>query len=226
MAAFASLDKRMRKDLEALHDHLWAGSKAGGDRLRPALLRDAHDLDAFLAARGKLQRSAERLVKSWDDDAAGASLFEILHDAYHLTAATEHVRKQDYKGAGEHVAWAVESTSIGLCSSLGAFHIVDAWEHRGGDFEAYASSIADLLESKGVARAGEFKRHLLAARMFGKDFDASAPPQVQSLGARMALLEAAWLGATGLAVRASLGRPPAFPAPDYAAVLERIVSRV
>src|SRR2546422_592406 len=137
MAAFGSLDKRLRRDLDALHDTLWQGRKGSEEALVKSIVAEAGELDAFLRTGNRLRKNAAALAKAWDHGAHGASMFELIHDAYHLTAATEHVAKEDYKGAGEHVAWAVESMSIGLCSALSAFNIVEAWERQGGDYEAY-----------------------------------------------------------------------------------------
>src|SRR5206468_667648 len=80
-------------------------------------------------------------------------------------------RDKGYEGAGEHVAGAVESVSIGVCSSAGCFEFVEEWEGAKTDFETYAGKLADHLQAKGSSRAGEFKRHLVAARTFGKAFD-------------------------------------------------------
>lgn len=227
MASFRSLDSRMHRDVRQLHDYLWhPGWKGDPDALRSALVKDARELDALLRARGQLGKNAAALAKSLHKEASGESLFELLWDAYNLTAATEHVKKGDPKGAGEHTAWAVESMSIGVCASAGCFPIVEEWESGRIDFESYTSKLADVLQEKGVPRAGEFKRMLLAVHTFGKDWDGRAPKEAQTLAARAAIANAAWCALTTDRIRTRLGAPRKFPRKDYAAIVSRIASRL
>lgn len=228
MATFRALDKRLYRDVGLLHDFLWQEWKGDPGKLRRDLLAEAREFDAFLGAGGKIRRHAEALERGIDKDKEGhgAALYELLSDTYNLTAATEHVRKKDYKGAAEHAAWAVESMSIGVCSAAGRFDIVEKWEHGGGGFEPFTGALADMLERKGVARAGEYKRLLLAVRNFGREWDASASPEQQALAARAAVASAAWCAVTTGLVRESIGAPRKFSEKDYAAVVSRIVARL
>ncbi|HKZ24120.1 MAG TPA: hypothetical protein VJ224_06935 [Thermoplasmata archaeon] len=226
MAGFKALDKRLSRDEKVLHDVLWHASKAEPGKLRADIQKDMKDLDAFLRVGGRLRRAAFALDNAWGDPGAGESLFELLGHTYYLTAATERLRKKDYKGAGEHVATAVESVSIGVCANAGCFEIVQEWEGGKTDFEEYAGKLADFLQEKGVSRAGEFKRHLIAARDFGRSFDETATKAEQALGARAAIANGLWVNLASIPIRKSLGSPPRFPYDDYAVVLERIASRV
>ncbi len=227
MAGFQALDKRLSKDEQTLHDVLWRGSKADPATLRANIQRDLRGLDAFLGAGGKLRRMAAALDKAWGDPGVGESLFELLGHTYNLTAATDHLgRRKDPKGAGEHVAEAVESVTIGVCSNAGCFEFVQEWEAGRTDFDTYAGKLADRLESKGIARAGEFKRHLVAARSFGKAFDTTAKKAQMVLGARAAIANGLWVTLTGVSIRKSLGSAPQFSYADFSAVLERIATRV
>jgi hypothetical protein len=225
--AFASLDKRLSRDSDALHDFLWQGKKAGEAKLRADLQKDLRDLDAFVGAGGKLRRPATALDRAWGNPGAGESLFELVNHTYNLTAATDHLlRQRDPKGAGEHVADAVESVSIGVCSNLGRFELVEEWKSGKTDFETYAGKLADQLQAKGVSRAGEFKRHLVASRNFGKSFDSTAPTAEQTLGARAAIANGLWVTLASVSIRTALGSSPGFSYEDFASVLAKISDRL
>lgn len=227
MAGFRTLDKRLSKDEKALHDVLWHGSTADVGKLRADIQKDLRALDAFIVAGGRLRRMGAALDKAWGDPPAGESLFELLGHTYNLTASTDHlVRRRDPKGAGEHVAEAVESVSIGVCASAGCFEFVQEWEGGKTDFETYAGKLADHLESKGIARAGDFKRHLIAARNFGRAFDEGASREEQEFGARAAIANGLWVTLASTSIRKAIGSPPRFNLDDFAGVLGKIVARV
>ena len=213
--------------MNALHDFLWQDKKDGEAKLRSEIQKDVRDLDTFLGASGKLRKSAAALDREWGQPGAGESLFELVNHVYNLTAATDHLgRRKDPKGAGEHVTEAVESVSIGVCSGAGCFEYVQEWEGGKTDFETYAGKLADHLQSKGVFRAGEFKRQLVAARTFGKDFDPTASKAEQVLGARAAIANGLWVTFASTTIRAAIGSPPKFSLDDFAAVLDRVAGRV
>lgn len=228
--AFASLDKRMRRDVDLIHDFLWhEPGKVDGEKLLRDLKQEARELDAFVGAGGKLRRHADALIAATREDKErhGGALYELLYDAYNLTAATEHVRKKDWKGAAEHVAWVVESDSIGTCVALDSFSLVQEWEGGKIDFDAYVGRVADLLQARGTADAGQYKRMLLVARTFGKEWNGEAPREVQALAARAAIEAAAWATVATRAIRSqALGRPPSVPLADYAAIVQKILRRL
>jgi hypothetical protein len=227
MAEFKALDKRLSNDEKALHDVLWHESKADPTKLRADIQRDLRALDAFIGAGGKLRRMGAALDKAWGDPGAGESLFELLSHTYDLTAATDHlVRRRDPKGAGEHVAEAVESVSIGVCANAGCFQFVEEWEGGKTDFETYAGKLADHLQSKGIERAGEFKRHLIAARNFGRAFDTRAAKAEQVMAARAAIANGLWVTLASLSIRTRLGSPPLFGYDDFATVLGKVAARI
>jgi len=230
MASFAALDKRMMRDVNRIHDYLWhPGGKIDGEKLLADLEAEARELDLFLRAGGKLRRHAAAIVRATrrDKDRHGAALYELLYDVYNLTAASEHVRKGDYKGAAEHASWVVESDSIGMCVAFDSFPLVGEWEGGKIDFETYAGRLADLIQGKGIPQAGQYKRAMLVARTFGKDWDGKASREQQALAARTALEAAAWCTVAGMAIRvAATGRVPSVPAADYAAIVRQIVSRL
>lgn len=230
MASFASLDKRMMRDVNRIHDFLWhPGGKIDGDKLLADLEGEARELDLFLRAGGKLRRNAGAMVAATrkDKDRHGADLYEFLYDVYNLTAATQHLGKGDSKGAAEHVAWVVESDSIGMGFAFDSFPLVTEWEGGKIDFETFAGRLADLIQKKGIPQAGQYKRTMLVARTFGKDWDAKAPREQQVLAARTAVEAAAWCTVAGRGIReTATGRPSSVPSSDYSAVLERILSRL
>ena len=227
VVSFASLDRRLSRDVKELHDYLWdPGWKGNEAALRANLLKGARDLDAFLRAQGRLRKNAEKLVKPWSRDHQGGSLFELLGDAIGLTAATDHLRKAKYRDAAVRAQAVIESTSIGVCSAAKCFEIVEEWEARKIDFETYSGKLADVLQSKFILEPGQFKCVLNAVHGFGANWDASASTAEQALAARAAIENAAWCVSRSLAIRTMLGEPPKVPEKDYATLLERIVARL
>ena len=224
--AFASIEKRMSRDTDRLHDALWHDGKGNRTKLIADLLRDARELDAFLRAGGTLRRNAEALAKQWGTPGAGESLFELLRHAHGFVAAAEALRRRDYRRAGREVAETVSSVTIGICAAAGCFELVQEWEGGKVDFETYMGRLADVLQSKGIERAGEWKRIVVAARHFGTAFDATASKTLQALGARSAILNGLWATITSLDIRSALGSAARFPAKDFAAIAERVAARV
>jgi len=229
MRSFASLDTRLRRDTKALHNALWREGKGDLERLLADLVRDARDLDAFLGAGGRLRRNAAALAGRAANrgmHGAGESLFELLSHAYDLTAATEHVRKEDYPGAGDHLQDAVGSVTIGVCANAGCFPLVGAWERGATDFETYTGKLADVLERKGVARAGEWKRLVNAGYHLKRSLRGTMPKPERDLLARAAILSACWAALASVSIRRSLRSPPEFSYGDFAAVLGKIAARL
>ncbi len=227
VVAFSTLNRRMSRDVDQLHDALWDPAwKGDREKLLADLREDARDLDAFLRAGGKLRRNADTLAKGWGGPGAGESLFELLDHAYNFAAATERLRKRDFKGAGRHVAAAVESVTIGVCANAGCFEFVNEWESGKTDFETYMAKLTDFLQSKGIERVGEWKRIVVAARTFGRDFDETASATRQALGARAAILSGLWAAVASIDIRAPLGSPPKFPVKDFAAVAGRVAAKI
>lgn len=230
MAAFVSLDKRIRRDVDELHDFLWQPRWTGdGPRLLARLATEARDLDAFLRAGARLRRHGERLARLAAKDQArfGPTLFELMNDVYNLAASVEHLRKGDPRGATDHVVSLVESGSIGTCVSLDSFPLVAEWESGKIDFESYASRLADLLEARGVSGAGQYKRMLLVARTFGTEWDPSAPAPRRRLSARAAIAAAAWCAVASRVVRHKATRgTPDVPISDFAEIVEKALARL
>lgn len=229
MAGFSALDKRMKRDVNQIHDFLWhEGETIDGAKLLANLRREAQELDAFLGAGGKLRRNADTLVKATEADKEeyGGTLYELLYNTYNLAAASERIRRKDYRGAAEHASLVAESDSIGTCVALDSFPLVEAWEGGKIDFDEYASKLADALQAKGVSQAGQYKRLLLAIQTF-KEWDPSSPREAQALAARAAVEAAAWCPVAARAIRQEVtGRQPRVPLADYSAVVQKIVGRL
>lgn len=225
--AFSALDQRLSRDIRELHDYLWdPGWKGNETALQKRVLKGAADLDAFLRARGLLRKSAVSLAKPWSRERQGASLFELLFDALGLTAAVELTQKGKPREAALRAQAVVESTSIGVCSASGHFEIVEEWESRKIDFDAYSTRLAGVLEAKLIPQSGQFKRMLNAVHEFGSDWDGSASKGAQTLAARAAIEDAIWCVSRSLAIRSMLGASQKLSEKDFDALLHLIASRL
>lgn len=153
---FDALDARLARDVKALHDCLWVPGWTGdADALRADILRDARSLDRFLEAGGVLSRNVVTLSKRLAGTREGGLLFEFLSTISRLTAATERLRRGDIHGASEGAVRTAESVSIGACSLIGRFDLVESWESGTTDFEGYTRNLADALEGRGFTGAGD-----------------------------------------------------------------------
>ena len=229
MASFKGLDGRLRKDTGTLHDWLWQGWKGDEAGLLRGLARDATDLDAFLGAGGTLRRPAHALIaaiRTKGREGRGAGLFELLSHAYDLTAATEHVRRGDFPGAGDHLEDAIESVTIGTCVAAGCFRYVADWEGGAIDFDAYMGKLTDRLEGKGIAWAGAWKRIASAAYHLKGTLDPRAPSGERALLARAAVADACWATLASVRIRRALGARPPVSSATYARIVGRIADRL
>jgi hypothetical protein len=222
---FQTLDKRINRDTEALHDFLWHGAKEGGPSLASTLLKDARDADTFLRLGGLLRRNAQPLAKGLGEPANGESLFELLEHSWALGAATILAVKKDYRGAAGRAKNAVCSASIGVCANAGCFEFVQEWEAGKIDFETYAGKLAAFLEPKGVLGAAQFKEMLNAVYNFGMNWKAASRPE-QALAARASIDGAGWCLLTSVSIRELLGAPPKFSTRDFAGIVDHIVGRL
>jgi hypothetical protein len=66
----------------------------------------------------------------------------------------------------------------------------------------------------------------VAARNFGRTFDATALVPEQRLGARAAISNGLWATLVSVSIRKRMGSPPRFSYEDFASVLERIARRI
>ncbi len=227
MTEFAALDKRMSRDVSALHDFLWVPNwKGDGDQLRSSLLEEAQELDTFLEAEGILLKNAQKLAASWGRGPEGEALFELLSHTYTLTSAAEMAKNREYQGAAARAAKVAESVSIGVCVSAGCFPIVEEWERGEADFDAYVGKLEAALEEKGVRSPRDFTRILTAAENLGTDWDWTTTREARALAARAAILNAAWCAVAGVSIRQALGTAPDTPYKDVPGLILRIASRL
>lgn len=223
---FAVLDKRIRRDTEALHNYLWQGVEGREEILRTNLLKDARDADTFLKLKGRLRRNVEALVKPWNKGPRGESLFELLEHTWGLAAATVEAAKGNHRAAAKRAQDVVSSASIGVCANAGCFEFVEEWESGKIDFETYTGKLAAHLEPKGVLDAGQFQRMLNTVYDFGMSWNGAASKPEQAVAARSAIDGAAWSLLTSVSIRELLGSPPKFAPRDFSDIVERIVGRV
>ncbi len=221
---FHPLDARLDRDLGELHDCLWVPGWAGDrDALRADILRDARSLDRFLEVGGSLHRNVVTLSRRIERAREGTLLFEFLSTLHRLTAATERLRKGDIDGASASAARTAEGLSIGACSLIGRFDLVEAWEAGKTDFEGYTRSVADALEAQGYGGAGEFKRMLNVAHSLARSKAGSR--EERAIAARAAVASALWCGMALGRLRRAVGTLPAVPFRDYPKIVARIAAR-
>lgn len=223
---FPTLDKRIIRDMGALHDFLWQGRNEDESALASTLLKDARDADSFLHLGGRLLRNAKPLAAGLRDAGNGESLFELLEHAWALGAGTVLAAKKDYRAAATRAKDAIASASIGVCANAGCFEFVQEWEGGKIDFETYTKKLAEFLDPKGVLYAGQFKRMLDAVHDVGTNWNAVASTSEQALAAQASIQAAAWCLLTSVSIRELLGAPPKFSSSDFGEIVERIVNRI
>lgn len=224
--SFPTLDKRMNRDTEGLHDFLWHDEKEKESTLASKLLKDARDADSFLRLGGRLRKNAQALAKGLATPGDGESLFELLEHTWALGSATILMAKGDFRGAASRAKNALDSASIGVCANAGCFEFVEEWESGKIDFETYSAKLASFLEPKGVVNARQFKRVLDVVFDFGVNWDPVASKSEQELAARASIEGAAWGLLTSVSIREFLGAPPRFSPSDFTAIVERIANRI
>lgn len=222
---FSTLDKRINRDTETLHDFLWHGRKENESSLAANLLKDARDADSFLRLGGRLLRNGKPLAAGLQDSGNGESLFELLGHSWALGAGIVLAAKKNYRGAATRAKNAISSASIGVCANAGCFEFVEEWEAGKTDFETYTKKLADFLEPKGVLYAGQFKRMLDAVHDVGMNWNAVASKSEQALAARASIQAAAWCLLASVSIRELLGAPPKFFSSDFGEIVERIVGK-
>lgn len=231
MTDFAALEKRMTRDVKALHGYLWVPDWRGDpDQLRSNLLEEAEELDAHLEAEGVLLRNVQDLTEEWGEEAwkqgPASALFELLHHTFGLAAATAMQARREYQGAAVHAADVAESVSIGLCSAAGCFPLVEEWEGGAIDAETYCRGLAKALREKGIERAGDFQRLWTAAVDLGRKWDWETTRERRALAARAAIANAAWCAVAGVEIRDRLGAAPKTPYRELPGLLLRVAARL
>src|SRR5438552_17147656 len=96
--SFSTLDKRFERDTRALHDFLWQGATERGPALTSALVKDAHDADAFLRLGGLLRKNPEPLAQGATKPGNRESLFELVDHSWGLASVTVLASKIHFRG--------------------------------------------------------------------------------------------------------------------------------
>lgn len=157
MAAFPRIDRSLAAAVGDLHDYLWTGKKLDDRKLLARLESAAVALDRHVRARGAIAGGVRPLVRHFNRTTMGADLFTFLETASDLSAAVELSRRNP-KQAAKRASGLAVSLSIHLAASVDRFDLVEAFESGKTDFAAFTSALADVLEGRGVLRAGEFRR--------------------------------------------------------------------
>lgn len=227
MGDFSRLEAQMGQDVHELHNFLWTpGWKGDEGRLQESLRQQAGELDAFLGAGGTLAENTTALTKDWGRNRSGEMLFELLDHTYALTAATELLRRGEFAKAAAQANQAAESVSIGICANAGAFPLVERWEGGEITFATYAGELAKVLGEKGLSPSEGLRRQLMAVHALGKDWDASASPKLQEMGARTAIESALWIAVAGVQLREALDAAPKTPYGAMPGLFLRIARRL
>ncbi|MFQ5986319.1 MAG: hypothetical protein ACE5KQ_03070 [Thermoplasmata archaeon] len=227
MGDFSNLEDRMGANVRELHNYLWTpGWKGDEEALRGALRTDAEQLDAFLAAEGDLARNAEALTEDWGRNRSGEMLFELLNHAYRLTAATELLKRGEFVAAAAQANEAAESVSIGVCANAGCFPLVEQWEGGEITFQTYTHELTKALAAKRLTPSEDLRRQLNAVQGLGKQWDASASPELQEMGARAAIEGALWVAVAGVQLREALDAAPETPYGAMPGLIVRIAHRL
>ncbi len=157
MASFAVIDRALSSGISELHNHLWAGKRLDEKALLGRLERRAADLDHYFHARGAIASAVRPLLHAFRKYPTGTDLYTFLNSVMNLSAAVEYSKRKPKLAAARASDLAV-SLSIGLASAADRFDLVEAFEGGKTDFSEFTSRLADVLEEKGVLRAGEFRR--------------------------------------------------------------------
>jgi hypothetical protein len=182
MASFSQIDRSLASAVSDLHDYLWAGKKLPEARLLERLERGAKDLDRFVGARGAIASGIRPLLQDFRKHPTGPDLFTFCEAVCDLSAAVEY-GVRDPKAAVTRASNLAVSLAIGLASAADRFDLVEEFEGGTTDFSEFTSRLADVLEEKGVLRAGEFRRAVNGPFDINALWDAQATKDAQRIGA-------------------------------------------
>ncbi len=157
MARFAAVDRSLATSIQDLHDHLWHAPRKDEAALLRRIEAGASGLDQYLGARGSILRAVRPITRNFVKVPAGADLFTFLTVVANLAGAAE-TRRRKPKDAAKRCTETVVSLAIHLASVSDSFDLVEDFESGKTDFLDFTTGLADVLEERGVVRAGEFKR--------------------------------------------------------------------
>jgi hypothetical protein len=140
-----------------LHNYLWAGARVSERKLLARLEGGARALDRHIRSRGTLVRAVRPICRRFHKKTQGADLYTFLQAVTHLSFAADRVIRRPKEAAKAASELAV-SLCIHLASASKHFDLVVEFEAGRVDFAEFTSKLADVLEERGVLRAGEFRR--------------------------------------------------------------------
>lgn len=225
MASFARIDRALSAGVRDLHDYLWTGKKLRERALLARLGRSASALDRHVRARGSIVSAVRPLLRSFQKHPAGPDLYTFLDAVACLSAAVETWRRNP-KYATARASSLAGSLSIALASASDRFDLVESFEGGQTDFGEFTSQLADVLEEKGVLRAGEFRRAVNQPFDVNALWDRKAPKDVQRIAAVAATASAALACVLYVDAIHSLGRYRPVPFAKLVPATERILQRL
>ncbi len=224
MLSFAAIDRALSSGVSDLHDYLWAGKKFQEKALLARLGHAASDLDRYVRARGAITSAVRPLLRSFVKYPTGPDLFTFLDAVECVSAAVESCRTRP-KHAAARAGSLAGSLSIGIASAADRFDLVEAFEGGKTDFGEFTSQLADVLEEKGVLRAGEFRRAVNQAFDVNALWDANASKDVQRIAAVAATGSVALACVLYVDAIRSLGKYRPVPFGKLAPAVQRILDR-
>lgn len=225
MASHRLEEALLLEAISNLHDHLWAGGAQDEAKLLARLLAGARDLDRHLASRGRVERAVRPMVREFQKVTHGADLFTFLHAVAHLTAAADRVYRKPQEAA-KHASELVVSLCIHLAASAGRHDLTEGFESGQTDFAEYTSRLADVLEERGVLRAGELRRAANQAFDLHALWDRQAPPESKRLMSTAAVASAALACVFFTEALRSLGRFRERPYGQLVPVADTVLGRL
>ncbi len=205
MPAYADSERRLGKALKDLHACVWGGARPDEKKLLEALRRGASDLDRHLGTRGRVERAVRPLLRTFHKLPQGADLFTFLQAVAGLSYAADRIRRNP-KEAAKAASELGVSLTIHLAAASGAEALVEAFETGRQDFEEFSARLEDVLESRGVLRAGEFIRAVNLAFDIHAVWDARASTEVRRIMATTAIVSAAFACTVFVEALRALGR--------------------
>lgn len=225
MATFSTIDRRLADAVQGLHDHLWHAPRKDETVLLRRIEQSAVALDRYVRGRGAISSGVRPLTRRFQKVPGGADLFEFLTVVSSLAGAIETHRRKP-KEAAHRCSRAVVSLSIHLASAADRFDLVEAFEGGTSDFLGFTSALADVLEQKGVVRAGEFKRVANSVYDIHALWDDRGSKDGHQVAAVAAIGSMAYAATLFLAALRELGRYQEVPYGRLVPAMRRLLDRL
>jgi len=225
MTSFAAVDRKLTGAIDDLHNYLWAGKKLDERRLLEDLESGAAALDHHVRARGAIAGGIRPLVRAFRRTTTGADLFAFAEATADLAGAVELTNRKPQEAA-KRASRLAASLCIHLASAADRFDLVETFESGRTDFAAFTSSLADVLEERGVLRAGEFRRAVNTAFDMNALWDADAAADRQRIAVLTSVTSAGFACCLLVEALKSLGRYREIPYGKLEPAARRILDRL